>query len=108
MEDIKGIKQQVQAAARGVVKKAPSTKKIVPKAKKAPVPTHDSDEDDSEVEEVEDFDDDEEPVVGSASAAQTAQELLATAVQVAVTHKAVAMFVVASLAIYFQGEQMSV
>lgn len=104
MSDVKTIKQQVQTAARGVVKK-PQPKKAV--QKKAPQKAPESDEED--VEEVDDFDDEENSVSGSSmTVTQTLAASAAVALEVAMRHKAVGLFAITSLAIFFQGDQMSV
>ena len=104
MEDVKEIKAKVQAAARGVVgKKAPKKAPV----RKAAAP---AESDDDDVEEVEDFDDEdeEEDEVAAGSFAETVQGLVAATLEKSIQHKAVGMFFVMSLAIYFQGDQMSV
>jgi hypothetical protein len=101
MEAVKEIKGKVQTAAKGVMSKK-SAKKSAVVAKKST----DSDEDD--VEEVEEFEDDEEEEEGGSSYAQTLQSFAAAALENTVNNKAVGMFLAFSLAIYFQGDQLSV
>lgn len=106
MEDVKEIKLKVQTAARGVMSKKPPTKKSSAVTKKSAPVSADSDDDVEEVEEFEDDDEEEDQKGGSYTA--MVQGYAAATVGAVVSNKAIGMFLAFSLAIYFQGDQMSV
>jgi hypothetical protein len=112
-EEIKQLTSQVQAAARGASKKtsaggAKKSGKAAPASKKAkaaaPAPREEEEEVAEDVDDI-DVDGGEDNSSNIVAAIQNAAINLITG---AFTHRAVGLFVIASAAIYFKGDNMSV